>query len=88
MNNQEYFLNTSLSYQLKAALRELADFKSGKIYQELRRDYESIIRSQNREMENCAGNGMNYLLREKRSPASGRKFWMTWPANMKKKWKS
>lgn len=51
MNDHEYFLNTSLSYQLKAARRELADFRSGEIYQKLRRDYESIIRSQKREME-------------------------------------
>ncbi|MDE7204531.1 MAG: transposase [Lachnospiraceae bacterium] len=51
MNNQEYFLNTSLSYQLQAARRELADFRSGEIFQKLRRDYEGIIRSQKREIE-------------------------------------
>lgn len=51
MNNQEYFLNTSLSYQLQAARRELADFRSGEICQKLRRDYEGIIRSQKREIE-------------------------------------
>lgn len=51
MNNQEYFLTTSLSYQLKAARRELADFRSGEVYQKMRRDYENMIRSLNREME-------------------------------------
>ncbi len=50
MNDHEYFLNTSLSYQLKAACRELADFRSGEACQKLRRDYEGIIRSQKREM--------------------------------------
>lgn len=44
MNDQQYFLTTSLSYQLKAARRELADFHSGEIYQKLRADYEGIIR--------------------------------------------
>lgn len=51
MNDQEYFLTTSLSYQLRAARRELAAFRSGDIYQKMRRDYEGIIRSQNREIE-------------------------------------
>ena len=51
MNNQEYFLNTSLSYQLQAARRELADFRCGEICQQLRRDYEGIIRSQKQELE-------------------------------------
>ena len=37
MNDHEYFLNTSLSYQLKAARRELADFRSGAVYQKMRR---------------------------------------------------
>ena len=46
-----YFLTASLSYQLKAARQELAAFKSGEIYQKMRRDYESIIRQQNREIE-------------------------------------
>ena len=47
MNDQQYFLTTSLSYQLKAARRELADFRSGDIYQKLRADYEGIIRELN-----------------------------------------
>ena len=47
MNDQQYFLTTSLSYQLKAARRELADFRSGEIYQKLRGDYEGIIREMN-----------------------------------------
>ena len=47
MNDQQYFLTTSLSYQLKAARRELAGFRSGEIYQKLRADYEGIIREQN-----------------------------------------
>lgn len=50
MNNQEYFATTSLSYQLKAANRELQAFRSGEIYQKMRKNYESIIRSQNREI--------------------------------------
>lgn len=47
MNDQQYFLTTSLSYQLKAAHRELADFRSGEVYQKLRADYEGIIRELN-----------------------------------------
>ena len=47
MNDREYFMTTSLSYQLKAARRELADFRSGEAYRKLRADYEDIIRSQN-----------------------------------------
>ncbi len=44
MNDREYFLTTSLSYQLQAARRELASFRSGEAYQKLRADYEGIIR--------------------------------------------
>ena len=47
MNDREYFLTTSLSYQLKAALKKLADFRSGEIYRKLRTDYERIIRDLN-----------------------------------------
>ena len=47
MNNREYFLTTSLSYQLQAARRELAAFRSGEVYRKLRADYEGIIREQN-----------------------------------------
>ena len=47
MNDREYFLTTSLSYQLKAALKKLADFRSGEIYRKLRADYERIIRELN-----------------------------------------
>ena len=47
MNDKEYFLTTSLSYQLQAARRELADFRSGEIYRKLRADYEGIIRERN-----------------------------------------
>ena len=47
MHDREYFLTTSLSYQLQAARRELADFRSGDIYQKLRADYEGIIRERN-----------------------------------------
>lgn len=47
MTDQQYFLTTSLSYQLKAAKQELASFHSGEVYVKLRRDYESIIRTQN-----------------------------------------
>ena len=44
MNDRKYFFTTSLSYQLKAARRELADFRSGEVYRKLRADYEKIIR--------------------------------------------
>ena len=61
MNDQQYFLTTSLSYQLKAARRELAGFRSGGAYQKLRADYEGIIREQNltikklrRERDECS----------------------------------
>ena len=47
MNNQEYFLTTSLSYQLKAARQELAAFRSGEAYVNLRADYENRIRGLN-----------------------------------------
>lgn len=44
MNDREYFLTTSLSYQLRAARQELASFRSGEAYVKLRSDYEKIIR--------------------------------------------
>lgn len=47
MHDREYFLTTSLSYQLQAARRELADFRSGEIYRKLRADYEGSIRELN-----------------------------------------
>lgn len=47
MHDREYFLITSLSYQLQAARRELADFRSGEIYRKLRADYEGSIRELN-----------------------------------------
>ena len=47
MNDQQYFLTTSLSYQLKAARRELADFRSGEAYRKLRAEYEGKIRDLN-----------------------------------------
>lgn len=47
MNDQQYFLTTSLSYQLRAARQELASFREGEAYVKLRRDYEGIIRSLN-----------------------------------------
>ena len=47
MHDREYFLTTSLSYQLQAARRELADFRSGEAYRKLRADYEDIIRERN-----------------------------------------
>lgn len=47
MNDQQYFLTTSLRYQLKAARQELAAFRSGEVYVRMRSEYESIIRSQN-----------------------------------------
>ena len=47
MHDREYFLTTSLSYQLQAARRELADFRSGEIYRKMRADYEGIIRELN-----------------------------------------
>ena len=47
MNDREYFLTTSLSYQLKAAQKELASFQSGEAYKKMRADYENIIQEQN-----------------------------------------
>lgn len=47
MNDQQYFLTTSLSYQLRAARQELASFRSGEAYIKLRKDYEAIIRDLN-----------------------------------------
>ena len=44
MNDREYFMTTSLSYQLKAARRELADFRSGEACRKLREGYDGIIR--------------------------------------------
>ena len=51
MNNQEYFLTTSLSYQLKAVQRELESFKSGEAYVKMRADYEHIIRGLHAEIK-------------------------------------
>ena len=45
MNDRQYFLMTSLSYQLKAAQQELSSFRSGEAYVKLRADYENLIRS-------------------------------------------
>lgn len=47
MHDSEYFRTTSLSYQLRAARRELSDFRSGEIYQKLRADNEKTIRELN-----------------------------------------
>ena len=47
MNNQQFFLNTSLSYQLRAARQDLASFRSGEAYVKLRSDYERVIRDLN-----------------------------------------
>ena len=47
MNDHPYFLTASLSCQLKAAQRELSAFRSGKAYEKLRAEYESIIRDLN-----------------------------------------
>ena len=47
MNDQQYFLTTSLSHQLRAARQELASFREGGAYVKLRRDYEGIIRDLN-----------------------------------------
>ena len=47
MNGRQYFLTTSLSYQLKAAQQELSSFRSGDAYTRLRAEYESIIRDLN-----------------------------------------
>lgn len=47
MDDRQYFQTTSLSYQLKAAQRELALFRSGEAYTKLREEYEGIIREQN-----------------------------------------
>ena len=43
----QYFLTTLLSYRLKAAERQLADFRSGETYVKLRADYDRIRRDQN-----------------------------------------
>lgn len=47
MNDREYFITTSLSYQLKAAQRELAAFRSGEAYVKMRSEYKKIIHEQN-----------------------------------------
>ena len=47
MNDQQYFLTTSLSYRLRAAQQELSSFRSGDAYVKLRTDYEGIIRGLN-----------------------------------------
>ena len=47
MDDQQYFLTTSLSYRLRAAQQELSSFRSGDAYVKLRTDYEGIIRGLN-----------------------------------------
>jgi len=51
MDNREYFLITSLSYQLQAARKELEAFRSGEAIQKLRAEYEKIIREL--KLRNC-----------------------------------
>lgn len=46
VNNSQYFLETSLSYWLKAAERELDSFRSGDAYVKPRADYERLLREQ------------------------------------------
>lgn len=47
MNDQQYFLTTSLSYRLRAAQQELSSFRSGDACVKLHTDYEGIIRGLN-----------------------------------------
>lgn len=51
MTDRHFFDMTSMSYELHALRRELDTFKSKEAYAGLRRDYENIIRSQNRTIE-------------------------------------
>ena len=71
MNNQQYFLTTSLSYQLKAARQELADFRSGEVYQKLRADYEGIIRDLNLTIKKLCKERDEFSFSRKKSQNSG-----------------
>lgn len=51
MNNQQFFQNTFLAYQLKAARQELAAFRSGDAYVKKCQQYERIIQKLNRTIE-------------------------------------
>ncbi len=65
MNDQQYFLTTSLSCQLRAARQELSSFREGEAYVKLRRDYEGIIRGLNQTIKNSGRNGMIFLFHAK-----------------------
>ena len=64
MHDREYFLTTSLSYQLQAARRELAAFRTGEAWRKLRADYEGIIRGLTLRSGSCGKNGMIFFSRK------------------------
>ena len=88
MNDREYFQTTSLSYQLQAARRELAGFRSGEAYQKLRADYEGIIREKNLAIKKLQKERDGISFPAGRSRSSGWTCWKMSRKSMKKKQKS
>ena len=77
-----------LSYQLKAARRELADFRSGEIYRKMRADYEGVIRELNLTVKKLRRERDDFSFPGKRLRGSG---WMCLGMsrkNMKKRLKN
>lgn len=71
MHDRDYFLTTSLSYQLQAARRELADFRSGEIFRKMRTDYRKIIREQNHTIKKLRKERDDFSFPVKRSHGNG-----------------
>ncbi len=69
MNDREYFQATSLSYELQAARRELAGFRSGEAYQKLRADYERVIREKDLAIKRLQDAATMYFARESKGHA-------------------
>ena len=71
MNDRQYFVTTSLSYQLKAARQELSAFRPGEAYVKLRQDYEGIICDQNLTIKRLQKERMIFPFPVKRSRVNG-----------------
>ena len=85
MNNHQYFRITSLSYRLRAALRELASFRSGEAYTKLRTDYENIIRGLNATIDKVRQERDSLSIANKKLQGSGWKYRRISRRSMKRK---
>ena len=85
MNDREYFLTTSLSYQPQAARRELAGFRSGEAYQKPHADYEGIIWKKDITIKKLQKERDEFSFPARRSRNSGWTCWRMFGKSMKKK---